>query len=199
MQAAFLVQSHPGVRKEVPAGITLAERGGMKRGDKAHLTRDQAERLLTCPAVPEMRKVIYALAMTSGGFRSGELYGLTWADIELDAPIPVVHVTKALVEKGEDGWATVGKTKTPDAVRDNPLHPLAARSLRAWKAGGWVQRVGRQAKPTDPVFPDEKGEARRPADSANLQADLVKAGVATKYGTVPITFKDANRCRSHTR
>ena len=34
--------------------------------------------------------------MTSGGFRPGEAYALTWNDMALDAPIPNVSITKAV-------------------------------------------------------------------------------------------------------
>jgi integrase len=149
---------HPGVRKEIPEGITRAEQRGMRRGEKAHLTRDQAGQLLACKAVPEDRRALYVLTMTSGGFRPGEAYALTWGDMELDAPIPCVHITKAVGKLRGIGLKDLkaGKTKTPDAVRTNPLHHVAVRMLRAWKTGGWVRVVGRHPKPTDLVFPSRE-------------------------------------------
>jgi integrase len=192
---------HPAVRKEIPAAETMAERRGMKRGQKAHLTLDQASRLITCPDVPELRRVLYLVAMTSGGFRSGELYGATWGDVELDAAIPVIHVTKSLAEKGPRGRNTIGKTKTRDGVRSNPLHHLAVKALRAWRSAGWVQRVGRHPRPTDPIFPSStppetpSADAgyQRPRDADNVRDDLAAAGCPTTYGVEQMTFKDATR------
>jgi integrase len=186
---------HPGVRKEIPEGITRAEQRGMRRGEKAHLTRDQADRLLACKAVPEDRRVLYALTMTSGGFRPGEAYALTWGDMELDAPIPCVSITKAVGKLRGTGPKEFesGKTKTPDAVRTNPLHHLALRLLRAWKAGGWTRLVGRHPKPTDLIFPSREGKLQRPRDADRFRADLEIAGCATKYGIEDLTYKDGTR------
>lgn len=86
-----------------------------------------------------------------------------------------------------------GKTKTPDALRKNPLHHLAVRMLRAWKAGGWVRLVGRHPKPTDLVFPSLEGKLQRPRDADRFRTDLAIAECATKYGTEDITYKDGTR------
>jgi integrase len=186
---------HPGVRKEIPEGITRAEQRGMRRGEKAHLTRDQAGQLLACKVVPEDRRALYALTMTSGGFRPGEAYALTWNDVELDAPIPCVNITKAVGKLRGTGPKEFesGKTKTPDAVRTNPLHHLAMDLLREWKASGWVRLVGRPPKPTDLVFPSPEGKLQRPRDADRFRADLEIAGCATKYGTEDLTYKDGTR------
>jgi len=136
---------------------------------------------------------MYLLGMTSGGFRSGELYGMQWADIDLDAAIPCVYVRRALAEKGPTGRNTLGKTKTRDAIRTNPLHRLAVRALRAWKAVGWTKLVGRKPEGTDFVFPDDKGKARRPRDADNVRSDLVAAGLPTTFAGEQLTFKDCVR------
>jgi integrase len=94
---------HPGVRKELPA---VKLKGA---SDRVYLTRPQAEALLRCPEVPEHRRVRYMLALTSG-MRDGELAGLNWADIDLEAKPPRVEITKALalrgVMRGLRRWAT---------------------------------------------------------------------------------------------
>ncbi len=131
--------------------------------------------------------------MSSGGFRPGELYGATFADLDLDGSIPLIKIIKALREKGESGRNEIGRTKTRDAVRTNPLHHLATRALRAWKSDGWARFVGRRPELADLVFPDERGAPRRPRDAQNLRRDLKVAGCPTKYGVEDITFKDATR------
>jgi len=187
---------HPAVVGAIPPPQPVAEREGLlKRGEKVHLTLQQAEKLITCEAVPELRRVLYLVAMTSGGFRPGEAYGLLWSDVHLDEKIPRVSVRQAYKLRARSKGATrLGKTKTPDAVRDNPLHPLAVRALRAWKAEGWPKHVGRGPKPSDPVFPSPEGAHWRPRDAQSLRVDLDAAKLPTKYrGTVEIDFKDATR------
>ncbi len=187
---------HPAVVAAIPPPQSVAERDGvLKRGEKVHLTVAQAERLIPCKDVPEWRRVLYLLAMTSGGFRPGELYGLVWSDIMLDEAIPRVRIRQAYKLKARSkGGSKIGKTKTPDAVRDNPLHPLAERALRAWKAEGWAKLIGRSPRVNDPVFPSPQGAHWRPRDAQNVRDDLDAAKLPTKYkGVIDIDFKDATR------
>jgi integrase len=167
------------VRDELPKARTRAGRNVI-----IHMNLDHAGRLIACEAVPEVRRVRYVVGFTSG-MRDGEISALTFADLDLDAEIPTVDVNKSLAMKGEGGWASIGETKTEDANRKIPLHTLAVRSLRAWKAGGWVQLVGRHPKPADPVFPvlDALGKPQphRPKSSTLIRTDLEAAGLPTLY------------------
>jgi integrase len=54
--------------------------------------RDFVVKLRTATTTPRTR-VRYLLAFTSG-MRDGELSALTWADVDLDAPVPTAAVTK---------------------------------------------------------------------------------------------------------
>jgi integrase len=162
---------HEAVRREVPDGVTLAGRHLI-----LHMGRETAAHLITCPVVPEWRHVRYLLAFTSG-MGEGELSALTFDDAPLDVDIPVAKVTKSLAQKGPDGWATIGPTKTPNRVRTLPLHHLAVRALRAWRATGWAQWVGRAPVSTDIIFPNDKGEPWRPPMAQMLRADLRAAGL----------------------
>ncbi len=175
------------VRKEIPDGSSRAGRNVI-----IHLSRDQAERVITCADVPEARRVRYLLAVTSG-MRDGEISGLCWEDVDLDAKIPTVNVTKSCAIKGPKGWASVGETKTEDGVRLLPLHHLAVKALRTWKSGGFVQSVGRASKPSDPVFPDEKCKHYRPKSGELLRRDLRRAGCSDTYGTHNIDFHATRR------
>src|SRR5664280_341911 len=177
---------HPGVRKELP---TVKLKGG---NDRVYLTRHQAEALLRCDKVPEHRRVRYAVALTSG-MRDGELAGLNWADVDLDAKPPRVEITKALALRGDDGFATLGATKTEYSKRTLPLHALAVRALRAWKSKGWVQYAGHKPKATDSVFPDEHGEPSRPRSAQLIRDDLETAKQPTKVGSADIDFHATRR------
>ena len=88
---------HEAVRREVPEGVTLAGKHTI-----VHFSRPIAERLLSSPATPEWRRVRTLFALTSG-MSEGELSGLRIDDLDLDAALPVVRVTKALTQKGATG------------------------------------------------------------------------------------------------
>jgi integrase len=175
---------HPGVRKEIPGAETRA-------GTVIYLSRPAVEKLLAAKTTPEHRRVRYLLAATSG-LRDGEIAGLRFEDVDVDAG--TVNVDKSLAEKGAEGWATLGKVKTKGSERLLPLHPLAARALRAWKAAGWAHFIGRQPNASDPVFPNDKGEAHRPASAGLLRADLAAADLPTLFrDKYPIDFHSLRR------
>jgi integrase len=160
---------HPGVQKEVP---------DLKRQDVVYLSKPSAERLLTCPEVPEVRRVRYLLVLTSG-LRDGEVSGLQWQDFDDSAK--VLRIERALATVGTNGWASESTTKNESSVRTLPLHRLAERALRTWRSTGWVHRVGRHPKPTDPIFPNAAGEAHRPNSAELLRKDLETAGLPSEF------------------
>ncbi len=178
---------HEAVRREVPEAVTLAGRHTI-----VHLTRPVAEKLLTSAAMPEWRRVRTLLALTSG-MAEGELSGLKLDDVELDAPVPTVKITKALALEGDDGWSTLRAPKTDNRVRVLPLHPLAVRALRAWQASGWARWVGHAPAAHAPVFPNAAGEAWRPDSPSLLRADLRAAGLPDKYEGNPFTAHATRR------
>lgn len=156
-----------------------------KREKPIFLAQDEAERLLACPDVPDVRRTRYALAFLSG-LRDGELAGLTWADVDLDAAgDEVLRVTKALAKIGG-----LQATKTTASERTVPLHPQIVPWLRTWRAEGWRGVVGRDPRSEDPVFarvvgragPAAKVSAWRPDSARRFRADLALAKVAAPEG-----------------
>jgi excisionase family DNA binding protein len=166
---------HEAVRREIPDGVTVAGKHTI-----VHLTRPVAEKLLASAAVPEWRRVRTLLALVSG-MAEGELSGLKLDDLDLDAAVPIVKITKALALEGDDGYSTMRAPKTDNRVRVMPLHSLAVRELRAWKAAGWKAWVGHKPEPHHPLFPNASGEAWRPDSPSLLRADLLAAGLTDKY------------------
>lgn len=164
---------HPGVRKEIPDAVTRAGRRVI-----VHLSKPVAEKLLASPTTSEIRRTRYLVALTSG-MRDGEIAALRWDDVDLEAR--TLAVTKNLATKGPEGWATLGKTKTDASVRTLPLHPLAARALKAWKATGWARHVGQHPKTTDAVFANAAGDFHRPDSAGFLRDDLDAAELPSKY------------------
>ncbi len=179
-----LVPSNPARTPLVSAELPPAE---TRAGENViiHVSRRDAERLLNCEAVPEERRVRYLLAFTSG-LRDGEIAGLDWADVDLDAG--TVSVSKQLALRGDDT-----KPKTKHAHRTLPLHSLAGRALRAWKGGTWVLLVGRHARTTDAVFPNEEGEHYRPRSADLIRDDLAAAGCPTTFAGHSIEFHATRR------
>jgi integrase len=180
---------HEAVRREIPDGVTLAGKHRI-----IHMTRPVAEKLLTADGVPEWRRVRTLLALTSGA-SEGELSAIQWDDLDIgeQTKIPIVKITKALAKVGDEGWATLRKTKTENRVRVLPLHSLATRALRAWHATGWAKHAGRAPKPTDPVFANDEGEAWRPSMAPMLRADLRRAGLPDAYEGHPYTAHATRR------
>jgi integrase len=173
---------HPGVRKEVPEG--LPQVSGI------HFAKAAAERLLVATTTPEARRVRYLLAFTSG-LRDGEIAGLRWDDVDLDAA--TVNIDKALATKGPQGWASMSATKTRKS-RVLPMHALTVRALRGWRVSGWCVFVGHHPKGSDFVFANANGEATRPASADLLRKDLEAAGLPSKYlDKTPFDFHATRR------
>jgi len=69
-----------------------ASRQKRVRSAKPHLTVEAVEKVLLHPRVPEHWRLRILIACT-GGLRDGEISGLTWAGVDLEGVVPVMHVT----------------------------------------------------------------------------------------------------------
>ncbi len=176
------------VRQEMPEA---APRAG--RSQKLRIADlEVGQRLVSADAVPVERRVRNLVALTTGE-RDGEIAGLLWSDIDLDARVPVVHVRKALQLKVRGGHAKMGKTKTKHSVRTLPLHPATVEALRWWLAVGWEDHVGAAPRPQDPLFPYSTGNAWRPQSAKFLRRDLEAVGAASAVDGFPLTFHATRR------
>jgi integrase len=92
-------------------------------------TSDEVRRLIGAATADRLRG-LWALAAYTG-MRQGELLGLTWNDVDLDAG--VVHVRRILV-KVKERRPTYGEPKTKRSRRQVPLTEDAVAALRAHKA-----------------------------------------------------------------
>ncbi|QRK07785.1 hypothetical protein JQX13_48725 [Archangium violaceum] len=62
------------------------------------------------------------------------------------------------------------KTERP---REEPVHPVLARVLEAWRQEGWERKQGQAPTADDLVVPSRRGEHRRdPVVHAQLLEDL---------------------------
>ena len=123
------------------------------------LTADQEAALLAAVAATDRHRtrsrgaraiglyVLYVLALRLG-LRRGELLGLRWKDIDLDAGI--LHVRQQINHEGQ-----ITTPKSKKARRDLPLTDDLLTLLREHKL-----RLGPLAR--EYVFPDEAGSHRKP-------------------------------------
>lgn len=164
--------------RELPALPNKADRGGIVLFDLA-----QMQQLIVHPHTPLGRATRYVLAATLGP-REGELAGLAWGDVHLEAPTPNVDFVRArrlLRRQGE----VLGPLKTASSRGVLPLHPAATAALREWRddrEGGVTLLLGHVPTSADPVWPSEHpqlhGGFSRPRSAEKLRSDLTAAGLS---------------------
>lgn len=156
------------------------------------LPRASVETMLARPELVHERFGKHLVEVTSG-VREGELHGLTFALIVIDAPtkprtpddaIPHMKIKQQLAKPREKGdTVEVTDVKYKWSKRNIPLHPAARPWLRWWHAEGWAAYVGRAPEPADFVFPDAGGFPVRPRGADDLREDLEAAGLPTTFVT----------------
>jgi integrase len=107
-----------------------------------------------------------ALALAAwAGLRLGELRGLRWGDLDLDAR--VIHVRRSLKRDG-----TVAPPKTDAGVRDIPLLPDLRQMLLAWKLAAPRSGDDDYVIATADGQPVQERNLRRVLDQAKADAGL---------------------------
>ncbi|MFT4030166.1 MAG: tyrosine-type recombinase/integrase [Protaetiibacter sp.] len=91
--------------------------------EMATWTASEVQRFLTHVADDPLAGVWHLTAL---GMRRGEVLGVRWGDVDLDAG--VVHVRQARVQAGRE--VVTGRPKTDRGRRDVPLHPAAVEALK---------------------------------------------------------------------
>lgn len=148
--------------------LERGERPQPERREMRILDRHGIERLLQA-AAPNYRPLLATAVFT--GLRLGELLGLTWADLDLNAGL--VRVRKQLDRTGERV-----RPKTPCAIRDVELMPALARALLAHRERRFA--IG-QARSEDFVFGTGQGTPLhyRNVGRRGLDAAVDRAGLAS--------------------
>src|SRR5206468_3622074 len=67
------------------------------------------------------------------GMRQGEALALAWSDVDLDADVPVVYVTRSL-ERVKAKGLVFGEPKSEKSTRAIPLMPAVAAKFRQARA-----------------------------------------------------------------
>jgi integrase len=76
-------------------------------------------------AAPERWRPFLVTAIFTG-MRAGELRGLSWGDVDLNAGM--IHVRRRA-----DAWKKIGSPKSKAGKRDIPLAPIVVNTLRQWR------------------------------------------------------------------
>jgi integrase len=123
---------------------------------------------------------LYVLAATTGARRS-ELLALRWADLELDADPPLLHIRRALVQYGK--LIVEKEPKSARSRRTIALDTAAHAALKRHKAMQAEEKLAAGPAYADEgrVFADEIGRALRPDGVSAVFRELV-----TQAGLPPI-------------
>lgn len=134
-----------------------------------------AEQMGAFLAHVEHENLAGAWHLSALGMRRGEVLGLRWSDVDLDAA--VVHVRQSRVQAGRD--VHTGDPKTDRGRRDVPLHSAAIAALKHTRTRTLTESTVvplRQAHGGERlVVVDESGEALRPDRYSDLFSEHVKA------------------------
>jgi integrase len=115
------------------------------------------------------------------GLRKGEVLGMSWTDLDLEGPVPILHVRTQIKRYARDGLQA-SDLKTPKSRRDLVVPQPLVEDLRVWRS---VQARERLA--LGPAWGNEMGlvfttPLGTPVDPANylhrLQRILRNAGLS---------------------
>jgi integrase len=128
------------------------------------LSADEA-RLLLGAAKDNRLEALYVLALHTG-MRRGELLGLKWDDVDLDAGVPQVRVRRTLTRTGGGKGLALGEPKTKASRRTVRLTPGAVEALKRYRARQVEERlkVGSLYADRGLVFAGESGGLINPLE-----------------------------------
>jgi integrase len=152
------------------------------RNEMQILTPEQAQTFLRAVSGQRL-EALYVLGLTTG-MREGELLGLRWRDVDLDAG--VLHITSTL-HHTRGAWR-LDTPKTAQSRRRVDLAPMAADALRAHRTRQLEERLlaGAHWHDHDLVFTRTDGEPIR----RSRLLDLEFRPLLAKAGLPPLRFHD---------
>jgi len=149
----------------------------------AAFSRDEVERLIADPRIPEDRRMLYAIAAFTGA-RLGEICGMRWSDIDESARPLRRWVLRTQWNRQQL------KTSSP---RDVPIHAELWQLLGAWRLVGWPRLTGRTPRADDLVVPQPDGAMHTPrAGADSLHGHAAAIGIETR---TPQGMRDAHSFR----
>lgn len=108
----------------------------VKQGEHVAFDEVQVRRFLE-EAKSDRLYALYYLAIATG-MRQGELFGLQWDDVDLDAG--TIRIQRTASERG-DGEMTFGEPKTPKSRRTLPISPMTVKVLHDHRAGQQAEGI----------------------------------------------------------
>jgi integrase len=114
------------------------------------LNASDAQALFAACATDEEFGPILALLLGTGA-RRGEVLGLAWSDVHLDARTPHLVIRRSL--SVVDGKGVLGETKTDASVREVSLFPLVVRLVREHRSRQAEARLAAGDAWSDPIDP----------------------------------------------
>jgi integrase len=164
LQSAFerrLITYNPADQVKLPAEV---------RADRSIWDPAQLSTFLVHAESDRLSSAFHLLAFT--GLRRGELCGLRWSDIDLDAA--TATIAQQLVESGK--LLIFGEPKTKRGHRVIPLDTVTVAVLKSHRAGQNKERLswGAAYVSHDLVFAREDGAPLRPEYLSRHFNDLVK-------------------------
>jgi integrase len=148
----------------IPRNVASGERprnGRQQSPEKARALSPTQVRALLAEASGERNEALYIVAVHTG-LRQGELLGLKWTDVDLDAG--KLSVCRSL--KVTDDGLNFGYPKNRSSRRSVPLNKTAVMALKAHRTRQTEERLqATHWRDTDLVFPNRVGG---PMDHNNL-------------------------------
>ena len=164
-----------GVRTTLGVALRDAQRDGLVARNAAKLARpprpvrhelriltaDETRRLLAGTTDDELGP-LWAVAATTG-MRQGELFGLSWHDVDIDGKRPSLTVRRSLARDAAGGF-TLAEPKTSRSRRTLELPPSTVAALRSQRdrQRAWREAAGDLWQDQDElVFTDPLGQSLR--------------------------------------
>ena len=110
-----------------------------EKGERIALTPDEMRTLIESSKSHRLHAAVQVAL--SVGLRPGELTGLYWDALHLDAPVPYLEVKRAVQRQPNDRYAVVDELKNAGAYRDLALTPEVVDALRAHRVAQNVERM----------------------------------------------------------
>ena len=150
------------------------------------LSKPEADRFLEA-ARGDRLEALYVLAVYTG-MRRGELLGLKWADVDLDASPVIVRIRRTLTRVDNGRRLALGQPKTKTSIRTVRLTRRAADALRTHRARQAEEklRAGAHYEDQGLIFAGESGGLINPSNLRQRSfTPLLK-----RAGLPRITFHD---------